>query len=154
MSHPPLRFGHLRPVSYTHLDLFITNNAIDESAVTNYIRDLDMRTGLATVSYDYDGVHYTREYFNSYPDNVLVVRLTADQGGKINFNTNLTDKTRGNNLTNTAEGDTITMKSSLRSNGLKVEAQLKVVPEGGDISVDGSSINVANACLLYTSRCV
>lgn len=135
--------GYSAPQDYA--DLFITNNAIDESAVTNYIRDLDMRTGLATVSYDYDGVHYTREYFNSYPDNVLVVRLTADQGGKINFNTNLTDKTRGNNLTNTAEGDTITMKSSLRSNGLKVEAQLKVVPEGGDISVDGSSINVANA---------
>ena len=134
--------GYDAPQDYA--DLFMTNNAIDESAVTNYIRDLDMRTGLATVSYDYDGVHYTREYFNSYPDNVLVVRLTADKGGKINFDANLTDKT-GGSVSNTAEGDTITMKSKLRSNGLKVEAQLKVLPEGGSLTANGSSINVANA---------
>ncbi|MEI3150727.1 MAG: glycoside hydrolase N-terminal domain-containing protein [Mediterraneibacter faecis] len=41
-----------------------------------------MRTALATVNYDYEGVHYTREYFNSYPDNVMAVRLSADQERK------------------------------------------------------------------------
>ena len=57
--------------------------------MSNYVRDLDMRTALATVNYDYEGVHYTREYFDSYPDNVMAVRLSADQKGKINFDTNL-----------------------------------------------------------------
>ena len=60
-----------------------------QKKVSNYVRDLDMRTALATVNYDYEGVHYTREYFNSYPDNVMAVRLSADQAGKISFDTNL-----------------------------------------------------------------
>lgn len=133
--------GFASPQDYA--DLYITNSEIDESAVTNYVRDLDMRTGLATVSYDYDGVHYTREYFDSYPDNVMVIRLAADKDGKINFNTNLIDKT--GNMNNVAEGDIITIRSSLTSNGLNVEGQLKVLPEGGEMSIDGFYISVTNA---------
>ncbi|MFQ7528140.1 MAG: glycoside hydrolase N-terminal domain-containing protein [Mediterraneibacter gnavus] len=71
-----------------YANIYISSD-IDESQATNYVRDLDMRTALATVNYDYEGVHYTREYFNSYPDNVLVVRLTADEKGKIDFTTNI-----------------------------------------------------------------
>ena len=79
--------GYAAPKDYA--SIFINSHDVDESQVTGYIRDLDMRTALATVSYDYEGVHYTREYFNSYPDNVLVIRLTADEKGKIDFDTNL-----------------------------------------------------------------
>lgn len=135
--------GYDAPQDYANL--YISNDQIDESAVTGYVRDLDMRTALATVSYDYEDVHYTREYFNSYPDNVMVVRLTADQEGKVNFKTNLEDCTWGNNASNLAENDTITMKSALRSNGLKTEAQLKVIPEGGEMAAEGASISVSNA---------
>ena len=64
--------GYDAPTDYANL--FISNNQ-DEKKVSNYVRDLDMRTALATVNYDYEGVHYTREYFNSYPDNIMAVRL-------------------------------------------------------------------------------
>ena len=69
---------------------------------------------LATVNYDYEGVHYTREYFDSYPDNVMAVRLSADQAGKISFDTNLENSDRTELLIqNTVDGDTITMRDAL-----------------------------------------
>ncbi len=135
--------GYSSPQDFANL--YISNDELDESKVKNYVRDLDMRTALSTVNYDYEGVHYTREYFNSYPDNILVVRLTADQGGKITFKTNLEDCTKGLNVSNIADGDTITLKSSLHSNGLKTEAQLKVLNEGGKMTNDGSSISITDA---------
>lgn len=124
-------------------NLYISNDTIDESKIENYVRDLDMRTALSTVNYDYEGVHYTKEYFNSHPDNVLVVRLTADKSGKITFTTNLADCTRAGSIT--ASSDTITMTSTLWSNKLKTEAQLKVIPEGGELTSNGTSVTVTGA---------
>ena len=50
------------------------------SDVKNYRRELDLRTSIASTSYDYDGASYSREYFVSYPDNALVIRLDASSG--------------------------------------------------------------------------
>ncbi|MBQ9084584.1 MAG: glycoside hydrolase family 95 protein [Clostridia bacterium] len=54
-------------------------------AVSNYSRKLDIATALSTVSYVYGGVTYEREYFTSYPDNALVIRLTASSEGALSF---------------------------------------------------------------------
>lgn len=48
--------------------------------VSNYIRELDLRTAIASTSYDYDSAKYTREYFVSYPDKALVICLDAQDG--------------------------------------------------------------------------
>lgn len=132
--------GYDAPTDYANL--FISNNQ-DEKKVSNYVRDLDMRTALATVNYDYEGVHYTREYFNSYPDNIMAVRLSADQAGKISFDTNLENLINGTAYTNTVDGDTITMRDALPTNGLNVEAQLKVINEGGSLSTGTNGGNPA-----------
>ncbi len=44
----------------------------------NYKRDLDMINGKATVSYDVGNAHYTREYFSSYPDDIIAIRITCN----------------------------------------------------------------------------
>ena len=54
------------------------------SDVRNYKRELDLRTAIASTKYDYDGASYSREYFVSYPDNALVIRLDA-QNGPLSF---------------------------------------------------------------------
>ncbi len=48
--------------------------------VENYKRTLDLNTAIASTVYDYDGAKYTREYFVSYPDKALVIRLDAENG--------------------------------------------------------------------------
>src|SRR5687768_8953878 len=52
---------------------------------SDYRRELDIDSALARVSYKVGGVTYRREVFASYPDNAIVVRLSADQPGKLSF---------------------------------------------------------------------
>lgn len=56
---------------------------------TNYYRDLDIMNGIATVSYEQDGVQYKREIFASYPDRVLVVHFTASRPQSLSFTLDL-----------------------------------------------------------------
>ncbi len=137
--------GYSSPQDYANI--YIKNKEIDDSKVTNYVRDLDMRTALATVNYDYEDVHYTREYFNSYPDNVLVVRLMADKDAQITFDASMEDLVWSSEAESKVEGNTITMRSKLSNNGLQTEAQLTVLNEGGEMTIDAqnSTINVNKA---------
>lgn len=57
--------------------------------VENYRRDLDLETAVATVSYEKEGVRYTREIFASHPDQAIFVRLTASEPGALNFSGSL-----------------------------------------------------------------
>ena len=52
---------------------------------SDYRRTLSLDEAVAEVSYTADGVRYTRTYFTSYPDKVLVARLTADRPGALSF---------------------------------------------------------------------
>ena len=51
---------------------------------TNYCRSLKLNNGVATTTYTADGVNFKRECFASYPDRVLVMRITADKPASIN----------------------------------------------------------------------
>ena len=70
----------LNNFSETYIDFGHTN-----SAVTDYSRELDLKTAISTVKYDYDGVTYSREYFTSYPDKALVIKLDASKAGALDF---------------------------------------------------------------------
>lgn len=54
-------------------------------AAADYRRELDIDSAVASVSFELDGVRYTREVFASVPDAVIVVRLTADAPGRLSF---------------------------------------------------------------------
>jgi len=51
----------------------------------NYRRELNISEAISKVSYEIDGVKYTREYFISYPDQMMVVKLTSSKKGALNF---------------------------------------------------------------------
>ncbi|MCF0167754.1 MAG: glycoside hydrolase family 95 protein, partial [Bacteroidales bacterium] len=62
------------------------NGMDDEDHIPSYYRrELDLSTGIAKTVFTYDGVTYTREVFASAPDDILVVRFTADKPGALNF---------------------------------------------------------------------
>ena len=60
-----------------------TENAADAQG---YVRYLDMNTATSNVEYHVKNVGYKRTVFTSFKDNVTVVRLEADQAGKLDFN--------------------------------------------------------------------
>ena len=49
----------------------------DHDKFTSYYRELDITKAIATTRYTVDGVEFVIETFASFPDQVLVVRLTA-----------------------------------------------------------------------------
>ncbi|WP_186757732.1 glycoside hydrolase family 95 protein [Echinicola salinicaeni] len=63
-------------------DLWIDFN--HEGEIKNYKRSLDLANSVVKVSYQTEGVNYTREYFASYPDHIIAVKLSADKLGQIN----------------------------------------------------------------------
>jgi alpha-L-fucosidase 2 len=53
---------------------------------TDYYRELDLNRAVALTRFKANGVEYTRESFVSFPDQVIVMRLTASQKGALSFN--------------------------------------------------------------------
>jgi alpha-L-fucosidase 2 len=73
-------------------DLFLHFGST-ESIPTDYRRELNLDSAVSTVTYKVDGVTYKREVFSSYPDQAIVIKLSADQLGKITFSSKVTRRT-------------------------------------------------------------
>lgn len=52
---------------------------------SNYKRDLDIEKAVTSVSYKVNGISYKREILASFPDDVVIVKLTADKKKSISF---------------------------------------------------------------------
>ncbi len=57
--------------------------------VSNYQRSLDIGMSVAKVNYKVDGINFTREVFASYPDHVIVMRVSANRDASINCSVRL-----------------------------------------------------------------
>jgi alpha-L-fucosidase 2 len=142
----------------------------DPAKASGYQRSLDMDNALAEVSYQIDGVNYSRKVFASFPDQVIVIRLTADKKGKINLSgwfTSLQPSTtsRVENGEIIMEGSTIETERKniygvsseymayqkekgrdenpfrLLPTQMKWQSKVKIIPEGGSLtSEDGKLI--------------
>ena len=107
----------------------------------NYKRSLRLNDAISTVNYQYEGVNYTREYFANYPSNVIVVKLKADQPGKISFTLRpvlpylheYNDEGTGRIGKVSAQNDLITLTGDIQFFRLPYEAQIKVIPSGGQL---------------------
>ncbi|HPB93137.1 MAG TPA: glycoside hydrolase family 95 protein [Anaerohalosphaeraceae bacterium] len=124
--------------------------AFNHSGTTNYRRQLDLTTATASVRYTTGGVTYSRDCFASYPDNVIVVRLTAGQAGKISFTCSLT--TPHTVVSNSVSGNDVVLRGAVDHvgrNGLasdiEFETRVRILCEGGSISSSGQSLVVSQA---------
>lgn len=66
-------------------NLFVDFHLPENPTITNYYRDLNLNESVAHVQYEYNNVKYQREYFASYPAQVLVLRYIAGKPGTLNF---------------------------------------------------------------------
>jgi alpha-L-fucosidase 2 len=64
-------------------DLLIKQDFTGEA--TDYYRDLNISNATSTTRFKVNGTEFTREVFVSAPDQILVIRLTANQKGALNF---------------------------------------------------------------------
>ena len=52
---------------------------------TGFRRELDISKAVSTTAYQVDGVTFTRQTYASFVDNVIVMKITADKKGVLNF---------------------------------------------------------------------
>ena len=91
--------------SYAPLgDLFIETPGLDAARVTGYRRELDLATAVARTTFAAGGAGHSREAFVSYPDKLLIVRLTASDAGRLTAALRFTSQLR-HEVTVTANGD-------------------------------------------------
>ena len=111
---------------------------------TDYRRELDLDSAIASVTYRVGDVSHKREVFASYPDQVIVVRLGADRGGRVSF----TLKMDSPHKTSKAEAiahDTLALTGKVQDDGLRFESRLRVLSNGGRIAVTDDGVTVEGA---------
>ncbi len=116
--------------------------------VSNYYRDLDIANSISSVKYDIDEVTYRREYFATAVDQVIAVRFSANQIGKISF-TMRTDSPQKKYDVETQDKALVLngTSGSFESKEGKVNFQAKYLPviDGGQIIETDSTIRIENA---------
>lgn len=108
---------------------------------SGYRRQLSLDDAVGEVRYTIDGVTYKREYFASYPQKAIVIRLSAPgSSGKVAFSLQLDD---AHGQATAAQDNTLTIKGAFET--ICYEAQAKVCAEGGSVSMEGGKIVVSGA---------
>ena len=147
--------GGYQPFGDVYVDL-------PHGAYSDYRRELDIARALQTITYRSGGVNFKREYFSSYPAQLMVFRFTADCAGALSGTISL-----GNihEIPVTAEAGTLVMAgntskfawwqlhlqepqrliagreyTSDRNIDLDVEARLRVRHEGGQVRTVGNTV--------------
>jgi alpha-L-fucosidase 2 len=128
-------------------DLKLAFPTSTNSPVTHYRRELDLATATVRISYEQGGVKFQREVFASFPDQVLVVRLTASRRGALSF---LAGLERPEAAQVRADGPAgLLMQGQLWNGvtnaGMQFAARLRAVVSGGRVSSDGDVLNVTGA---------
>ncbi len=117
-------------------------------ACTGFRRELDMQSAIAATTFTIDDVQFKREVFISQPDQVMVVRLTADKPEKISATLNF-ETTQQASLSlfdpNTMMMTMISPDHERVKGTLKLNAYARVVPNGGTTFSVGSAITVSKA---------
>lgn len=124
---------------------------------TNYYRELDIERAVSKTSYTVNDVTYTREALASFPDRVVVMRLTASKSNSISFTAFFTTPQKRATIKTTPSkeltifgttSDHETVKGMVNYKGI-----VRMKLEGGSLSANDTSLIIkdANAVTIYIS---
>ena len=144
-------------------NIIIKQHATGEA--TNYYRSLDIANAIATTKFTIDGVDYTREYFTSAPDQVMVIKLTASKKNALNISFKVANPLQHQSLVESNKDLVLKGKARIDSdenrnqkpiiftdnnscNGMLYEMCVRVVHTDGTVSTD-SLLHITNATEAY-----
>jgi len=123
-------------------DLYLRD--LHEASVTDYRRQLDLATGVVTIHYTMQGVHYTREVFASVPDEVIVVRLSTDRKGSIHFRATM-DRPEDFTVQTQGQNSLVLREGPDHKDEIRFAGKTLVLPSGGNVHAENSGIVVSDA---------
>jgi alpha-L-fucosidase 2 len=122
--------------------------------VDNYYRELSLDNAVAKTKFTINNTAYEREYFTSFDDDVIVLKLSANQLRKINF---ILSIDRPERFAVKTEGNQLQMFGQLNNGtdgkGMQYCVKLTIKPEGGKIITGENFLQLkdANSALIYIS---
>ncbi|MEN8126723.1 MAG: glycoside hydrolase family 95 protein [Planctomycetota bacterium] len=126
-------------------DLHLTFDLQGEAS--DYRRQLDLDTAVATTTFSVDGVRYKREVFASPVDEVLAVRLSADKPASISVEIGLSRPE--NAVIESTGSDTLVMYGRAaqgnKQKGVKYHCRLQAFAQSGQISANEKTLTVSKA---------
>jgi len=142
LSGTPHSFGTHLPVG--DLKIKCTN---PPGEIKDYHRKLDIEKSLTTVTYKVGNVVFTREYFCSNPDDILVIRLTAGTKKALNMEVSL-DLLRESEIT--AEGNTLSffghaLFPKQGPGGVYFQGVIRVNVKNGNVSCKENKLVISNS---------
>jgi len=152
----PLHEASYQPMGELYIDF------PDHTQVDGYRRELDLKNGLATVSYENQGVRYTRETFASHPDKCIVTRISADKPEAVSCTIRLEGPEFGKNdapitwqiksvtdsgivLSGQVVEGTDKSEKDVNDGAIRYEAHLQVSTTGGQMTREGEGLAVHGA---------
>ncbi|UOQ46975.1 glycoside hydrolase family 95 protein [Gracilibacillus caseinilyticus] len=141
MSGIPKSQRHYEPLGEINIDFDEINR------YKNYYRALDLNTAIVNTEFVTNNITYQREVFTSYPDQVMVIRLSATEQNSISFQASLDrGNTRNLDTTEQLSSSSIVMGGETGGrDGIAFAAVLKVIAEDGDVRALGNRICVNQA---------
>jgi alpha-L-fucosidase 2 len=129
---------------------------------TNYYRELDINKAITTTRYSVNGVNYSTKVFSSFPDQVIIVQISADKPGSIDFTASmnrptLNDGTPTCKVKSNVNSELVLSGTTNDQEGVKgavqFEAKVKILTKGGSSSATDTSLNVnkADMATIYIS---
>ena len=114
-------------------------------AISQYIRSLDLRTAVTTTEFEAGGIKYKREVFASAPDQVIVIKLTASEKGKLSFSTWLDRPGEAEQVSVGENQILMTGFAEYKGKGTKFASVVAVDATGGKVTSNKKSLIVKNA---------
>ncbi len=127
---------HYQPMG----DLHIKQDGAE--TISSYKRSLDLRTAVCLTEWRSGGVLYKRSVFVSYPDQVMIVRASASEKGKISLTAWFDGKDDDYDKNQAYNRDTIIFTMS---DGIPYAAAVSCASKGGKAFTDANRIKVENA---------
>ena len=124
---------------------------------SNYYRELDIEKAITKTSYTVNGVEYIREAFTSFPDRVMVIKLSANKSNSISFDASLTTEHKKKNIEIKGDNELSLWATTSNHEGIegKVEfnALTRLKTDGGTTtqSTDKITVKNANSVVLFVS---
>ncbi|WP_276365478.1 glycoside hydrolase family 95 protein [Chryseolinea sp. H1M3-3] len=140
-----------QPVGSLHL----TFNG--HNSFTKYYRELDIKKAVAKTSYTVGDVVYTREVLASFPDRVIVIRLTASRPRSLSFSASYSTPQPKAVIQTSSTKELTIAGTTIDHEGVEGKVRFKGITriklEGGTLSSNDTSLVVkdANAATLYIS---
>ena len=136
----PFRFGN-----FTTMGEFYVETGLSTVGMSDYKRILSLDSALAVVQFKKDGVAYERNYFISYPNNVMAIRFKADKAGKQNlvFSYEPNPVSTGKMEADGSNG--LVWKAHLDNNQMEYVIRIHATTKGGTLSNQNGKLTVNGA---------